>query len=150
MIWRKEGTLELLAQFSKNTLEEHLGIEFIEIGPDYLRATMPVDNRTHQPMGLLHGGASAALAETIGSMAANLAVDKSKYCVGLEINANHVRPVTKGLVTGTARPIALGRTIQVWDIRIEDDKGKLICISRLTMAVKKIDGNTNMNPLLAR
>jgi len=137
-IWRKERTLEMLAQFSRNTMMEHLGIEFTEIGPDYLKATMPVDKSTHQPMGLLHGGASVALAETVASMAGTLAVDESKFCVGVEINANHVRSVTNGCVTGTARPLALGRTIQVWEIKIEDENSALICVSRLTLAVKNI------------
>ena len=128
----------MLAQFSRNTMVEHLGIEFTEIGPDYLKATMPVDKSTHQPMGLLHGGASVALAETVASMAGTLAVDESQFCVGVEINANHVRSVTNGYVTGTARPLALGRTIQVWEIKIEDENSTLICISRLTLAVKNI------------
>ncbi len=136
-IWKKEATLEMLEELSKKTLVAHLGIEFCELGDNFLKATMPVDSRTHQPFGLLHGGASAVLAETVGSMAANLVVDESRYCVGVEINANHVRPISSGTVTGTARPLALGRTLQVWDIKIEDSKGKLICISRLTMAVKK-------------
>lgn len=135
-IWRKEGTLEILEQLSRNTMVEYLGIQFTEIGPDYLKATMPVDKTTHQPMGLLHGGASVALAETVASMAGNLAVEESKFCVGVEINANHVRSATNGYVKGTARPLALGRTIQVWEIKIVDDNSKLICISRLTLAVK--------------
>ncbi len=114
----------------------HLGITFTEIGDDFLRATMPVDHRTHQPMGILHGGASVTLAETIGSSAAYLCVDMQKFnVVGLEINANHVRSVRTGLVTGTARPIHLGRTTQLWEIRITDEAGKLTCISRLTIAV---------------
>jgi 1,4-dihydroxy-2-naphthoyl-CoA hydrolase len=136
-IWRKKGTLEMLAQLSRNTMAAHLGIQFTEIGSDYLKATMPVDKSTHQPMGLLHGGASAALAETVASMAGNLAVDESKFCVGVEINANHVRSATNGYVTGIARPLALGQTIQVWEIKIVDENRKLICISRLTLAVKK-------------
>jgi 1,4-dihydroxy-2-naphthoyl-CoA hydrolase len=136
-IWRKKGTLEMLAQLSRNTMAAHLGIQFTEIGSDYLKATMPVDKSTHQPMGLLHGGASAALAETVASMAGNLAVDESKFCVGVEINANHVRSATNGYVTGIARPLALGQTIQVWEIKIVDENSKLICISRLTLAVKK-------------
>ena len=136
-IWRKEGTLEILARLSENTLVDHLNIVFTEIGPDYLRAEMEVKSIVHQPMGLLHGGASVALAETVGSMAANLVVDETRYCVGLEINANHVRPITHGVVTATAKPLALGRSIQVWEVRIENESAKLICISRLTMAVKK-------------
>ena len=113
-----------------------MGIEFTELGEDYLIATMPVDHRTHQPMGLLHGGASAALAETLGSFASHLVVDTSKFdCVGLEINANHIRPKTDGVVTGIAKPIHLGSKTHIWEIRIEDERGKLVCISRLTMAI---------------
>lgn len=111
-----------------------LGIEFTELGPGYLRATMPVDARTHQPYGLLHGGASVALAETLGSSAgALMAADNA--VVGLEINANHMRAVRSGLVTGTARPLHIGRSTQVWEIRIEDEAAKPVCISRITLAV---------------
>jgi 1,4-dihydroxy-2-naphthoyl-CoA hydrolase len=135
-IWRNEATPELLVARARNTLAEHLGIRVIEIGPDYLRATMPVNPHTHQPMGILHGGASVALAETVGSLAANLCVDLEKYiCVGQEINANHVRPVKSGLVTGTARPFHIGSRSQVWGIEIRDENDKLVCVSRLTMAV---------------
>nr|WP_289623412.1 hotdog fold thioesterase [Flavihumibacter fluvii] len=117
---------------------EHLGIEWVEVGPDYIRARMPVDHRTKQPHGLLHGGASVALAETIGSVGAAMTVDQDKFiAVGLEINANHVRSARSGFVTGTARPLHKGSTTQVWDIRIEDEKGKLICLSRLTVAILK-------------
>jgi 1,4-dihydroxy-2-naphthoyl-CoA hydrolase len=117
-------------------MTEWLDIQFTEIGPDYLRATMPVDHRTVQPFGLLHGGASVVLAETLGSVAANCCVDSSRYyCVGQEINANHLRAVRSGRVTGTARPLHVGRQLQVWDIRIEDDQGRLNCISRLTVSV---------------
>jgi uncharacterized protein (TIGR00369 family) len=112
-----------------------LGIVFTEIGPDYLRGTMPVDERTRQPYGLLHGGASVLLAETLGSSAGGLCTPADRICVGVEINANHVRAVREGLVTGTARPLHLGSRIQVWEIRIEDEKGRLACISRLTLAV---------------
>ncbi|MGQ0800375.1 MAG: hotdog fold thioesterase [Pseudomarimonas sp.] len=113
-----------------------LGIEFTELGEDYLRARMPVDARTKQPFGLLHGGASVVLAESLGSMAGNLCLDPERaHAVGLEINANHLRAVTSGWVTGTARPIHIGRSTQVWDIRIEADDGRLCCISRLTLAV---------------
>ncbi|WP_461538541.1 hotdog fold thioesterase [Spongorhabdus nitratireducens] len=119
----------------KNTLCDHLGMKITEIGDDYLTGTMPVDKRTHQPMGLLHGGASVALAETLGSMAANMAVEPGAYCVGQEINANHIRSVTNGLVTGIAKAVHLGRSSQIWEIRITDERGKLVCISRLTMAV---------------
>lgn len=114
---------------------DHLGIEFLEVGDDYVKARMPVDRRTIQPFGLLHGGASVALAETLGSVAANLCVDREKkMCVGLEINANHLRPVTNGFVYGVARPVHVGDTTQVWEIRILNEQDKLVCISRLTLA----------------
>jgi 1,4-dihydroxy-2-naphthoyl-CoA hydrolase len=138
-IWRKEVSLQKLNILSSNTLVKHLGIEFTELGEDFLVATMKVDNRTHQPFGLLHGGASVVLAESVASMAGNMAVDDSRYCVGLEINANHVRPVRNGWVTATAKPLALGRTTQVWDIQIVNDSGKLVCVSRLTLAVREAD-----------
>jgi uncharacterized protein (TIGR00369 family) len=113
-----------------------LGIRFTDIGDDYLRGTMPVDPRTKQPFGLLHGGASVALAETLGSLAGTMCIDaKNEMAVGLDINANHVRAVTGGIVTGTARPLHVGRNTQVWEIRIENEDGKLVCISRLTLAV---------------
>ncbi len=115
---------------------DHLGIEFLEIGDDYLKARMPVDRRTTQPFGILHGGASAALAETLGSVAANLCVDRNKkMCVGLEINANHISPVNKGFVYGVARPIHIGGSTQVWEIRIQNERDMLVCIARLTLAV---------------
>ena len=121
---------------SRNTLAAHLDIRVTEIGPDYLRATMPVNSHTHQPMGILHGGASVALAETVGSLAANLCVDTQKFmCVGQEINANHVRSAASGLVTATARPYHVGGRSQVWGIEIRDENDKLICVSRITMAV---------------
>jgi 1,4-dihydroxy-2-naphthoyl-CoA hydrolase len=135
-IWRVQTTLEQLMERSRNTLAERLGIRVTQIGPDYLRATMPVDSHTHQPMGILHGGASVALAETVGSLAANLCVDVEKYvCVGQEINANHVRSAASGFVTGTARPFHIGGRSQVWGIEIRDESEKLVCVSRLTMAV---------------
>lgn len=134
-IWKRDATVESVNAQRRATLVAHLGIEVTEVGDDFVRGTMPVDGRTHQPFGLLHGGASVALAETLGSLAANLAVDESRYCVGLEINANHLAAVREGHVTGTARPIHLGRSTQVWDIRIADDAGKPVCVSRLTMAV---------------
>lgn len=135
-IWKSTPTLDQLAARSQNTMVPHLGIEFTEIGPDYISARMPVDQRTTQPMGLLHGGASATLAETLGSVAGNLCVDsQKKFCVGLEINANHVRAARSGWVTGIVRPIHLGSTTQVWEIRITDEKDRLVCISRLTLAV---------------
>jgi len=123
---------------AKNTLGDHIGILITEIGEDFLKATMPVDQRTRQPYGLLHGGASVALAETLGSVASHLVVDSSKYnSVGLEINANHIRGVREGLVTGIARPIHTGKSTHVWDIKIYDDREKLICVSRITVAIIK-------------
>ncbi len=115
---------------------DHLGIVFTELGDDYLEATMPVDHRTKQPMGLLHGGASVALAETLGSVAASLTLDLTKQaCVGLEINANHIKSVREGLVKGVAKPIHLGKTTQIWEIKIYNEAGQLNCISRITMAI---------------
>jgi 1,4-dihydroxy-2-naphthoyl-CoA hydrolase len=135
-IWRIPTTVEQLQGHARNTLAETIGIQVTEIGPDYLRATMPVNTRTHQPMGVLHGGASAALAETVGSLAANLCVDQRLYiCLGQEINANHIRPATSGIVTATARPYHIGKRSQVWSIEIRDEQEKLVCVSRLTMAV---------------
>jgi 1,4-dihydroxy-2-naphthoyl-CoA hydrolase len=129
-------TVEMLNQSSRNTLSEQLGIVFTSIGEDSIEAKMPVDSRTHQPMGLLHGGASVALAETLGSVAAMLCVDSSRqYCVGLDINANHLRSVRNGWVTGTTKPIHIGKKTQVWEIRITNEENELICISRITMAV---------------
>ncbi len=135
-IWKQSVDLDRINAWNSNTLIEHLGMRVTEIGDDWLRGTMPVDARTFQPYGLLHGGASVALAESLGSLGANLVLDSdSEMAVGLDINANHVRAVTGGLVTGTARPIHLGRSTQVWEIRIEDEQQQLTCISRLTMAV---------------
>jgi 1,4-dihydroxy-2-naphthoyl-CoA hydrolase len=135
-IFRKDFTLDSIKEMGKGTLAEALNINLIEIGPDYLKATMPVDSRTRQSMGILHGGASVALAETAGSVAGYGTVDPIKqYCVGLEINANHLRSKASGIVTADCRPIHLGRKTQVWDIRITDENHKLICISRLTLAV---------------
>jgi 1,4-dihydroxy-2-naphthoyl-CoA hydrolase len=135
-IWKVKPELAAVTRMQRGTIADSLGIEFTEIGDDFVRGTMSVDRRTHQPMGILHGGASVVLAESLGSMAANFCVDVSThYCVGLDINANHIRAVRAGLVTGTARPVHLGRTTQVWEIRIEDEGGRPVCISRLTMAV---------------
>lgn len=131
-------SLPKLADLNKvpNTMLSHLGMEFIEIGDDYLVGRMPVDHRTHQPYGLLHGGASVTLAETLGSMGGMLCVDPARYqVVGLEINANHVRGVREGWVTGTARPLHRGKTTQLWEIKIADEAGKLVCVSRITLAV---------------
>ncbi|RRJ82881.1 hotdog fold thioesterase [Aestuariirhabdus litorea] len=136
-IWKTPLTLEQLNQQSDNTLVSHLGIEMTELGDDYLVGTLPVDPRTHQPFGILHGGASVVLAETLGSTAANLAADPDCYCVGLEINANHLSSMRKGTLTGTARAIHVGRSTQVWEIQMHNDQGKAVCISRLTMAVLK-------------
>jgi len=137
MIWKKEFKIEDMALFSKNTLVGHLGIEFLEKGEDFLSAVMPVDKRTHQPMGILHGGASVVLAETLGSSASFMTLEDGFHSVGLEIKANHLKSVSQGRVIGKARPIHLGRTTQVWDINIKNETGNLICISRLTMAVLK-------------
>jgi 1,4-dihydroxy-2-naphthoyl-CoA hydrolase len=135
MIWFRPYTLDQL-RFFHASLPRHLGIEFTEIGPDFLRARMPVDERTRQPYGILHGGASVALAETLGSTAAGLVVDPGKYrVVGQEINANHVRAVSEGFVIGTTRPLHVGKRSHVWEIRIEDEQDRLVCISRLTMFV---------------
>lgn len=137
MIWfDKEITIEKFREYEYKTMAEHIGIEFIEIGKDFLKAKMPVDHRTQQPYGLLHGGASCVLAETIGSLASAMVVDHTKYaCVGLDINANHVRSAREGWVTGIATPLHLGGSTHVWDIKIYDEINKLICISRLTVAV---------------
>jgi 1,4-dihydroxy-2-naphthoyl-CoA hydrolase len=129
-------TLESLNRLSNHTLVEHLGIEFTEVGPDFLKARMPVDARTRQPYGLLHGGASLALAETLGSVAAHCCIDnEKKYCVGLEINGNHIKSVRSGFVTGVATPAHIGRRTQVWEIKIVNEQNELVCVSRITMAV---------------
>ena len=134
-IWFQPVTLEQVRRFGVS-MPTHIGIEFTEIGEDFIRGRMPVDDRTRQPFGILHGGASVALAETLGSTGAGLAVDRSKYrCVGQEINANHVRAVKDGFVIGTARPLHIGKRSHVWEIRITDEHDRLVCISRLTMAV---------------
>jgi uncharacterized protein (TIGR00369 family) len=135
-IWHTVPSLEFANERSANSAISLLGIEFTEVGPDHLTARMPVDTRTRQPAGVLHGGASVLLAESLASWAATFVVDPERaYCVGMEINANHLRPVMAGTVTGVARPIALGRRTQVWEIRVTDESEKLICISRCTMAV---------------
>ena len=142
MSFREGITLEALNAMSAGTLMEPLGIRFTELGRDHLRGTMPVDARTRQPYGLLHGGASVALAETLGSTAGGLCVDESKAVVGIEINANHLLGVRDGVGTGTARALHVGRSTQVWEIRIDDDHGRLACISRLTLAVVQRPGST--------
>jgi 1,4-dihydroxy-2-naphthoyl-CoA hydrolase len=136
-IWHStQVSLDQLNEFSTSTMANCLDMEFTEIGPDYLKMMMPVDHRTKQPYGLLHGGASAALAETVGSMASALIIDPDKQiCVGMEINANHIRSVKDGYVHACARPLHIGATSHVWDIRITDDQHKLVCVSRLTMAI---------------
>jgi 1,4-dihydroxy-2-naphthoyl-CoA hydrolase len=135
-IWRTQTSVDQIREFSRETLADTIGIRVTEIGPDFLRATMPVNPRVHQPMGVLHGGASVALAETVGSVAATLCVDQEKYvCLGQEINANHLRPISSGIVTATARPFHIGRRSHVWSIEIRDEEERLVCVSRLTMAV---------------
>ena len=135
-LWRQAPDLDALNALQKNTIGELLDIRFDAFDEQSLSASMAVDARTHQPYGLLHGGASVVLAETLGSSAGNLCVDTaSQVCVGLEINANHLRAVRTGVVTGTARALHVGRTTQVWEIRIENEAGKPVCISRLTLAV---------------
>lgn len=136
-IWfHKDLSIEHFRQLGKGTMGEYLGIEWTELGDNFLKARMPVDHRTRQPYGLLHGGASCALAETIGSVASAMVVDHAKfYCVGLEINANHIRSAREGFVTGVASPLHIGSSTHVWDIKIYDEKEKLVCVSRLTVAV---------------
>jgi 1,4-dihydroxy-2-naphthoyl-CoA hydrolase len=133
----KEGiTLEDLNKQSRNTMVEQIGIEFTAMGADFIEARMPVDRRTHQPFGLLHGGASVALAETLGSMAAACCIDLTRqFCVGLDINANHIKGVKSGYVTGITKPVHIGKKTQVWEIRITNEAKELVCISRITMAV---------------
>lgn len=137
-IWFQEYTLEELNERSKGTMGEFLDMKFTEIGDDYLGMTMPVDNRTKQPYGLLHGGASAALAETIGSVASSLCINPDKQiCVGIEINCNHIRGKKDGTVTAIVKPLHIGATTHVWDIKINDERDKLVCVSRLTVAILK-------------
>jgi 1,4-dihydroxy-2-naphthoyl-CoA hydrolase len=142
MIWwgGKRPPLEAMTALGDGALPGHIGIEFVDCGDDWVRARMPVDHRTQQPYKRLHGGASVALAETVGSVGASLCVDRGTFAtVGMEINANHIRPAYDGWVYATARPESLGRTTQIWSIRIEDEAGKLVCISRLTVAVIALD-----------
>lgn len=132
----KGVTLKQLNDLCANTMVAHLGIELTDLGEDYITGKMPVDHRTHQPLGLLHGGASVALAETLGSLAASFCVDlKTQYCVGLDINANHVKGVKSGYVIGTTRPLHIGKKTHIWEIRITSEQNELVCISRLTIAV---------------
>jgi 1,4-dihydroxy-2-naphthoyl-CoA hydrolase len=145
-IWNRPVSLELLAAQSSNTAAAHLGIEITEVGDSYLKGRMPVDQRTVQPHGILHGGASVLFAETLGSIAANLCLrSTTQAAVGLDINANHVRPVARGWVYGTTRPIHIGVTTQIWEIVITTEDGKTVCISRLTMAVVKARSRSAAN-----
>jgi len=134
-IWKKSTELSRLNAMSKDTIIALVGIEYTQVGDNFIQATMPVDARTHQPHGLLHGGASVVLAETLGSVAANLAVADDKVCVGLEVNANHVRSIKKGTVTGTATAVHIGYSTQIWQIEICNERQQLVCTSRLTVAV---------------
>ncbi|WP_113638126.1 hotdog fold thioesterase [Nubsella zeaxanthinifaciens] len=136
MIWFKEFTPEQLNSRPKNHIGALLGIEFTEVGADYLVATMPVDERTHQPAGILHGGASVVLAETLGSIASYMCINPDKHiAVGLEVNANHIRPVSSGLVKGICKPLHIGAKTHLWEIKLYTDKGKMNCVSRLTVAI---------------
>lgn len=136
MIFKPNISLEILNSWGENTMTDFLDIRFTKIGDDYLEATMPVSPKTKQPLGLLHGGANVVLAETLGSLAATLTVDTTKqYCVGLEINANHLKSVKEGIVTGVTRPVHLGKKTQVWEVKIYTEQGDLSCISRITMVV---------------
>lgn len=134
-IWKRDYSLEEINHFSKASIVENVGIEFIEKGNDFIKASMPVDKRTIQPLGILHGGASVVLAETLGSMASHMTLDENHYSVGLEIKANHIKSITNGIVTGTVKPVHLGKTTQIWDTEIRNERGQMICISRLTLMV---------------
>lgn len=146
-IWfNKDISLDKISQYGKNTMSEFVGLKWVEIGDDFLKLSMPVNNTTRQPYGFLHGGASCVLAETIGSIGSALVIDMEKYyCVGLEINANHLRSVSEGVVTATAKPLHLGKSTHVWDIKIYDDKERLFCVSRLTVAIIPIKNNTQLS-----
>jgi len=140
-IWQVAASADMANERAKGSMSEYLGIEFLEAGEGFLSASMPVDHRTKQPLGIMHGGASCVLAETVGSTAANFCVDpKTHYCVGVDINTNHIRPMREGLVIATARPFHLGKTTQVWGIEIVNGAGKLVSVNRLTMAVMKKPG----------
>ena len=134
-IWKQPISVERLTAIHVNTTVAHLGIEFLEVGDDFVRARAPVDTRTRQPMGILHGGVSVVLAETLGSCGAACAAPPDHRAVGLDINANHLRSVTEGWVTGIARPVHIGRTTHVWQIELSNERGQLTCISRITMAI---------------
>ena len=137
-IWQKELSVAAINQMGAGSLVEHLGIKITEMGDDYLEGTMPVDSRTHQPFGLLHGGASVALAETLASFAGSFAAPEGFVVVGMEINANHIAAVRDGVVTGRAQPLHLGKRTQVWEVKIYDQQGRLLCVSRMTAAVRKM------------
>ena len=145
-IWKKPVSIEMLTAISANSASSHLGIEFVEIGDDFITARVPVDERTRQPYGLLHGGGSVVLAETLGSLGAALASPEGTRAVGLDINANHLRGATQGWVTGTARPIHMGRTTHVWQIELRNDGGEMTCISRITMAILDAKGKQKALP----
>ena len=134
-IWTRPISVEALTESHRNTAPEHLGIEFLEVGDDFIRARVPVDARTRQPFGLLHGGVSVVLAETLGSCGAIYCTPPGHRVVGLDINANHIRSATSGWVTGKTTPVHVGRSTQVWEVRITDEEGRLICVSRCTLAV---------------
>lgn len=136
-IWKRPIDIEALNKTSQDTLIDHLSIIYTDVGEDFIEATMPVCSFTHQPLGMLHGGASVVLAETLGSVAANFCVNEGSYCVGLDINANHVRAMREGKVIGRATPTHLGVSTQVWQINITDERNRLVCTSRLTIAVKQ-------------
>ena len=144
-IWQRPPDIGKINQFRKDSMVELLGIEVIEVGDDYIKGTMPVDSRTMQPEGKLHGGASVTLAETLGSIASTLCIDMDKYfCVGMTINSNHLRPVSNGSVTGIATPLHIGLTTHIWNIDITADHGKLISVSRLTTAILQRPGSTDL------
>jgi 1,4-dihydroxy-2-naphthoyl-CoA hydrolase len=146
-IWfNKDISLDKISQYGKNTMSEFVGLKWVEIGDDFLKLSVPVNDTTRQPYGFLHGGASCVLAETIGSIGSALVIDMEKYyCVGLEINANHLRSVSEGVVTATAKPLHLGKSTHVWDIKIYDDKERLFCVSRLTVAIIPIKKQRNIS-----
>ncbi len=136
-IWKRPISIDSIIERNANTMADYLGIEYLAVGDDTLTASMPVNERTKQPIGIMHGGASCVLAETIGSVAANYCVDETHYCVGLDINTNHIRSVREGKVTGVAKPYHLGKSTQVWSIEIKNEAGQLVSVNRLTMAVLK-------------
>jgi 1,4-dihydroxy-2-naphthoyl-CoA hydrolase len=140
-LWKQPITVQTLTDIHKDTAAEWLGIEFLEVGDDFIRARVPVDARTRQPYGILHGGVSVVLAETLGSCGAAYAAPEGHRAVGLDINANHLRATTSGWVTGIARPVHVGRTTQVWQIELQDEQGRLTCVSRITMAVLAPQGS---------